>query len=316
MKTVDDAGRVLSAELQNNSGNHLLLAVACDNSPSDVGPVPHLRNGSEFQRKTVGFTDRDAADVVQRLQHADPAHQILLRADLKILPADIPVAGADRINNLIKRNIIRPHLFRVQAHLILENMAPHGENRRNAGHGLKLAFDHEIVQFPQIGIQLLSLGVDPFRIRLEVVDEDLIQSAGNRTEFRLRKVRGQGGLRVPKTFRNKLTGKIDVRPIPEIKIDHAHPEARGGFDQRDVRKAAHGAFNRLTDHPFHLFRRKTGGFRKDRNHHRRDVGKGVARGLQVLIKPEADDGKKNNKNKSAQSKRCPNDCFHLLSLRQ
>ena len=89
-------------KFQDDSRDDFFLSVAADHSAADVGSVYHFGNVSEFQRHPVDFADRDAADIVQRFEHTDSAHEIFLRADFNILPADIPVVPVDCVCHVIE----------------------------------------------------------------------------------------------------------------------------------------------------------------------------------------------------------------------
>lgn len=167
-------------------------------------------------------------------------------------------------------------------------MSAHRQDRRYAGDGLKLAFDHEIVQFPEVGVEFLAFRVNDFPVRLKIVDEDLPEPAGNRPEFRSGDVGGQPRFCGTQALRDKLAREIDIRLVLEIDINHAHAEAGSRFYESHVRQTAHRAFDRLGDHEFDFLGGESGRFREDRHHDRGYIRECVARRFDIGIDSESD----------------------------
>ena len=164
-------------ELEHDSGDDLLLAVAGHHAAPHIRAVLHVRDFPELQRHAVDFADGQVADVVERLEHADAAHQILLGADFDVLAADVAVVRVDRLDHIVVGDVVFAHQLRIQLHLVLQHMAAHRQDRGHARHCLELAFDHEIVEFAQVGVQLLALGVRHLAVGLQIVNENLAEAA-------------------------------------------------------------------------------------------------------------------------------------------
>ena len=100
MQARDHPRRILSVQFQHDSRHDFFFPVTRDNAAPDIGAVLHRRDRSEFQRNAVKLPHRNIADILQRFQHTDAAHKILLRSDLNVLTAHIPVAGIDRADHI------------------------------------------------------------------------------------------------------------------------------------------------------------------------------------------------------------------------
>ena len=168
----------------------------------------------------------DVADVVERLEQADAAHIVLFAPYHNELAPCILVVVVHRIDNFIEPEVELAERPGVDDDLVLEHIAPHRKDIGHAAHGLQLVFDDPVVDFAEIGVRILALGVGA-RLEREVVQEDLAEAGGDRPQLRRLVQRGQVGRGLVQPLGHDLARKIHVDVVVEVDIDHRQSAARG-----------------------------------------------------------------------------------------
>ena len=111
--------------------------------------------------------------MIEAYQEADTPNKVLLRSLNDELGTYVTVVGTNGFNDALQGDPPGLQGEGVDLNLVLQDLTAHGENVGDTWHGLELVLHHPIVELSEPGVQLLPPGVDPLRVRREVVYEDL-----------------------------------------------------------------------------------------------------------------------------------------------
>ena len=213
--------------------------------------------------------DNDFGKVIDRPGQSDAAHGVLLRANFEELRAFRLVAALQRANHVANLDIIGEQCIRIEADLVLLFEAAKREHFGDARNGLQLILDDPVLDLAHFDEIPRPAGV----IQSEVENDAQARRYGSHL-WVTKPVRNVAA-RLSETFTDDLAGKIDVRPIFEIDVDHGQAEIRDRAHALEFREAGHGRLNRIGDIAFDLLRGEAFGFGKDLDQGGRHVRKGI-----------------------------------------
>ena len=243
-------------------------ALADGLADADFGDVP------QQDRRALDRLQDDGADVLDRLQHADAADEVLPFAALQDVAADVEVVPAQRIADLAEGQVVGQELFRVHVHMVLLDVAAEGIDFVDAGDPLEQGGQRPVLDGPGPGQKIVHvLRRDRLRA-FERVLVDLAHGRGNRPHGDLDVLRDLLA-RFDQALQDLLAGEIDIDAVGENDGDHGKPGFRYRADQAEPRQAAHGDLDRIGDEPFDLGRRHARSGRQHLDLDVGDIGEGV-----------------------------------------
>jgi hypothetical protein len=226
-------------------------ALADGLSGPDVGDV-----ADEDGRPRLRFQGH-VADVLDGLEKADAADEILLFAPLEHVAADVEIVPSQRLPDVAQGEVVSEELLRVHRDVVLLDVTAEGIDLVDARDGLEEWRQDPVLDGPDLG-QVFRF-VHPGRRRPD--ERVLVDLAHGRGDGSHRDLRAFGdalpGLDQP--LQDELAGEIDVDAVLEDDGHDREPRLRDRADLFEPGQAAHGRFDRIGDEPFDLGRRHARG---------------------------------------------------------
>jgi hypothetical protein len=253
--------------------NDFALPVGGDGAAADVVADDHLRDlVQENGRASLGVDD-DLLQVLDSGGGAYAADADSLAAIAEDAAADIEIAAAQGVFDLLQGDVVLEDFFGIDTHLILLLEAAPRIDFGGAGHGAHDRPDRPVVdpaQVHQVEVLVADLGsgctaaqqgdrAGEFlraagkndRRRLvgarHGIVQDLAQARGDRPHFRLHARRQVDR---PQTLVDEIARRQDFRTVVESDDDLRQPELRSRANLRQVRQAADRLLNGKRDLPF------------------------------------------------------------------
>ncbi len=164
------------------------VAVLAQDAFAHLMAVLQLAQVAHEYRYAVGLRHHDGAQILQRMHHADAAHDVRLLAARDATAARVGRVGRNRAADLIDADLVAQQLGWIELQLKLLCEAAEHVDIGHARHLLQRRHDGPVLQLGQLH-QIL-------RIRLQRIAVDLARGARDRIEAG-RDARRQGHLRQP-----------------------------------------------------------------------------------------------------------------------
>ncbi len=217
-------------------------------------------------RRAVMHRQHHVADVLHRLQSAQPAHIEELPALRVEAAAGIAVVGGQRRFHLCHRQAERGDLQRIEQHLVLHGAAAETGVVGDAGHRAVLRRNHPVVDRLQF-----------HRRAIGALQHVAIYQPGRRRHRRHRRRHaiGQGDAGQPVV--DALARKVVIGAVGKSQRDVGQAVQRNGAFGDQPGDRVQTQLHRHRDQPLHFLRRMSRPLRDDVHHRRRQVGIGVHR---------------------------------------
>ena len=157
-----DGGQRVAAEAHHDdAADRFALAVEFADAAPEVRAVAHFGDmAHQYRHAFVGGLERDALQVVERIDVAGGADHVLGLGHLDHPAAGFHVAALDGTANGGQRNAVGAQPVRVHHHLVLAHHAADGRDLGNPFDGLQLEFQKPVLQRPEIGQAVIAAAVD------------------------------------------------------------------------------------------------------------------------------------------------------------
>jgi len=196
------------------------LTICRGKSLADAAADDDFAQVADADGASVINIDNDFGKVIDRPGQSDAAHGVLLRADFEELRALGLVAAFERANHVANLDIIGEQCIRIEADLVLLLEPSKREHFGDARNGLQLILDDPVLDLAHFDEIPRPAGI----IQSEVENDAQARRYGSHL-WVTKPVRNVAA-RLSETFTDDLAGKIDVRPIFEIDVDHGQAEIR------------------------------------------------------------------------------------------
>ena len=269
---------VPAAEHEDDPGDNLLFPVGDGGSMTHRGTDLHIRHVADIHGDTPDFLDHDILDVLDRLDQANAAHDVLFRAFLQDIAAGVRIVLGHGIEDIVQRQVVLSQQPRFHHDLILFDEPAHGIDVDDILKALHHRPDDPIHECPPLhelfhGHFIVGFFIArPFQIELI----DLAEPGRVRHQLGDR-ARRQQFLDFEHPFKHHLPRQIDIDVV--LKNDRNHGQADLG-ERPDIGQAGRPhqlEFNGKGDEPFDLFRRKSLHLGDNLHQHVGHVGKGINR---------------------------------------
>ena len=130
---------------------HLALAVQLGDAAAHLGPDLDARDVRQpHRRAAVAHHQRDRPEIVERPQVALHPHHVLGLGELQHRAAEVAVGGADRVGDLLQRQVVGLEPLGIDDDLVLLDHAADRRDLRNVGHRLELEAQEPVLQRAQV----------------------------------------------------------------------------------------------------------------------------------------------------------------------
>ena len=145
----------------------------------------HFGHVAHQHGHAVVRVEDDVPDVVGRMEQAEAANKILLRALFDLAAAHVGVATAKRGVERLQVQAVVTQAGEVGIDLVRLDRATHAHDVRHARHHAQVAFDHPIFERAQVA-RVLAIAFEPVTV-------NLANGRGERRDLRLHSLRQIGG---------------------------------------------------------------------------------------------------------------------------
>ncbi len=235
---LDDAQGVRAEALQDDAAGDLAVTVhLCEAAPLvrpqfDAGDIPDPQGGA------TGGLQHDVLDVGDASEVAPPPHHELELGEFDGAAADIGVARADRVPQLVERDALSPQAVRFDHHVVLLHEAANAGDLSHALGPRGTEADHPILDRAQLGER-------PFPGHDDVL-VDPADTGGIGAERRCHPGR-QATRRRVEIFEHPRPAPIRIGAVFEDHIDERDTEEREAADHLGLRHREHGGGEGIGD---------------------------------------------------------------------
>ena len=139
--------RILAVTHDDNAADHDAFAVEIRLAALQRRAEANTCDIGDANRDTaVTDADHDLFEILNRLDVAAPADELLVAGNLEHTPADIVVGGTHRHGDFLQRNVVGGELVRIHVDLVFLDEATHRGDLGNAFNGLQRIAQIEILQ--------------------------------------------------------------------------------------------------------------------------------------------------------------------------
>ena len=136
-----------------------------------------MREVAHQDRRAAALGDYHVLDVLDALEEAEAANQVLLAALLDVAAAGISVAALDCLRELRQGDLVVAQTREVRTHLVLLDQAAQADDVGDAGHQPQLSADDPVL----VGAKLAR----PLPFALHAIAIDLADRSRKRRQLRL-----------------------------------------------------------------------------------------------------------------------------------
>src|SRR5581483_1701432 len=147
----EHARGIFPAQQQHGAFDHVALLVLADSAVAFLVGQLQLAEIVHEDRRAVVLGDDDIAEIIERLHQADAADHITEVAAIEHAAAGIGTVGADRVGDVLQRQVEAHELLRIELQLELRGQAAEIRDVGDAGHLLQ-GRDHR----PQLDLGKLA----------------------------------------------------------------------------------------------------------------------------------------------------------------
>ena len=217
--------------MQHDAAGDLTLAVQLGDAAPLVRSQLDAGDVSQQDRRPAVVLEHDVAEIVDALQIAPAPDDVLELGQLDRTSADVGVAGADRVADLLHGDAEIAHPLRIENHVVLLHEAADARDFGDAFRLRQREFEIPVLDRPRVGeIQLLrhhGVLVDP-------ADAGRVRADGRRHSRRQPRRRGV------QEFEHTRARPVDVGAVLEDHVDERDAEEREAAHHLGFRHGEHG----------------------------------------------------------------------------
>ena len=274
LDVLDDVERVDAEALQHDAAGDLAFAVQFGDAAPLVGTEFDPRDVPQQHRRAVVRLQHDVAEVVDRLDVALAADDVLELGEFDGPPADIGVAGADRVAHLLHGDAEVAHPLRIEDHVVLLDEAADARDLGDAFGLGQRELQIPVLDGARVGqVQFLR----HHRVLVDPAD------AGRVGTDRRRHAGRQPRRRAVEEFQHARARPVDVGAVLEDDVDERDAEEREAADDLRLRHRQHRRRQRVGDLVLDHLRRLARIFRVDDDLGVGEVGDGIERQMDQRV---------------------------------
>jgi hypothetical protein len=268
---VDRRQRILAGAHDDYAAGNLALAVELRDAAAHLGSDLDARDVGEMNRHAgLRRQQRNAPEVIERLQVARCPHHVFRFAHLEHRTTRFPVRALYRVDDLRVRYVERAHACRIEHDLVLAHHATHARDLRDVRHGLELVLQEPVLQRAKLRKIHPSAAVDQ-RVFVNPAD-----ARGIRAERRPRLLR-QPRLHLVQILEHARARPVGVGTVLEQDVDERIAEERVATHCPGAGHREHRRRQRIRHLVLDDLRRLTRIARADDHLHIRKIGQSVER---------------------------------------
>ena len=241
----DHVERVGPEPHDDHAAHRFPLAVEVDEPAAQLGPEVYPGDVAETDRRAgaVGAHGH-AAEIVDRLDVAAPAHHVLGAAELEEASAHLVVRAADRVDHVAQRQVVGEQRRRVDLDLVLLDEAAHRGDLGHPRHAGERVAQRPVLQRAQLGERVPPAAVDE-RVLVDPADAGGVgpELGGH--------PRGQPAADALEVLEHAAAGPVEVGAVLEDDVDEGVAEHRLAAHVLDARCGDHRGDDRVGDLVFH-----------------------------------------------------------------
>ena len=227
--------------------HHIVVQILADCAQPGQCANGDSSNVAYQYRRAVFAGHHNPANVVRRAQQADTANSVLLRALSYVAATRIRVAAPQRVEQVLKGELVSPQFVQIRLHLVLLDKASHGHHVRYAGHLPQRAFNDPVFQGSQLG--------GGCAIAADAIAHDFANRRGVGCDV------GLNAWRQVDTAQSFADLRANLQHVSLVVISddcERQTKLRVRENANRIRQAGQRDFNWQRDLFFHLFRRAAG----------------------------------------------------------
>ena len=292
--------RLLILLQQYDALHHVAVFVVSHATHRRLKALLHRGNIAHQHGNIVLLRHYDRFDILNVPQQADRTHVDILRAQGKVIAADVGVAVLNRIHHLRQGDVMRQQSSRVHDHLVLARGPTKRRDIDNARNLFDFARDQPVLRRLQF-IQAVARPSENVAINFA--------NRRSRRELRLQIIRQRQSLQVIEHF---LAIMEIIAVEAEVKLHIAQPENAGRAHLLQMWRTVNGVLHRDCDLLLHFLRGPGGVLRDDLDQRRRRIGIGLDVELGVRIAAHQQSGYKNHQHDDAVLQENADETRHLI----